>query len=137
MKNEFLLIFFFCLAFLQIHESQQTEANIFQYRVLNETNFDQYKQDYNNLLVYFTASWNSESPERKAIIENLIHQLQDLTKNEKENYFAFGEVDSKNYKIFHEYDVQRYPSLILVEGSKHMKYKGDFEVTKIITWLKQ
>ncbi len=137
MKNEFLRIFVFCLALLHYHQSQQTEARGFQHLVLNETNFDQFRQNYDNLLVYFTASWNSESPERKAVIENLVHQLQNLTKSEKDNYFAFGEVDSKNYKIFHEYDVQRYPSLILVEGTKFMRYKGEFEATKIMTWLKQ
>jgi hypothetical protein len=138
MKNKILPAFIMCVSFLNIYISkEEQEVRDIQYISFNETNFDGYRQNYDNLLVYFTAKWNKERPERIAVIDEIKDHLKNITKNEKETYLAFGEVDSINYKIFHDYDIQRYPSIILVEGAKHMKYKGEFESTKIVNWLKQ
>lgn len=136
MKNKYFSTFIFCLSFLFSAKSENLTKDVINV-IFNDTNFEQYLQNYENLLVYFTASWNAETPERKEIMSKLNQEIDLLRQNENNNFIIMGEIDSKNYNVSHAYDVQKYPSLILIEGSKHMKYKGNFEFESIIEWLNQ
>ena len=131
------LAFIFSLSLLKSIITEEEQKKEVKTLVLNDSNFHEYKEKYENLLVYFSASWNEETPERKELISNINQEVDQIKEKENEKYIIMGEVDSKNYNTSHLYDVQKYPSLILIEGPKHMKYKGPFELERIMEWLNQ
>ena len=136
---QFFFIVYFCLL-LTIVNGEVVNKDDIKYLSFNDTNYyGQYLHKYENILLYFTANWSDDSHSKK---QNFLNIKNDelthmILAQKKSNYLIIGEVDSKSYKICHEYDIQKYPSIVLVEGSKYIKYKGDFETESILHWLKQ
>lgn len=138
MKVKIVFSILFFVSLLHIYTPSRIEPiRQISYVTFNDTNFEEFRNKFENILIYFTASWKNETDERKIILEKVRQELSTSNAKERDNYLIMGEVDSKNYKIFHDYNVQKYPSIALIEGNNSMKYKGDFESEKILEWVNQ
>lgn len=110
-----------------------------KYIVFNETNFQEIVDSHDNVLLYFTANWSADSQNKKQNFMNIKDGLLDIKKAEdnRDNFIVVGEVNSKNYKICHDFNIKKYPSIVLISGKRHHLYKGDIEAEQILEWLRQ
>jgi hypothetical protein len=132
----FLTLIFF-LSFFSVR-CQEQQVSI-KYVYFNETNFEEHLNAFENVLIYFTANWSSDSQNKKQNFMGIKDGLLDIKKSQenKEKFIVVGEVNSKSYKLCHDYNIKKYPSIVLISGKRHHLYKGDIESEHILEWLRQ
>ncbi len=117
---------------------QDTQVSI-KYVYFNETNFEQNVNSYDNVLIYFTANWSTDSQSKKQNFLNIKDGLLDIKKSleNRDRFIVVGEVNSKSYKICHDLNIKKYPSIVLISGKTHFLYKGEIEPEHILNWLRK
>lgn len=133
----FIQVYLFFLLF-NLYNLQDSQVSI-KYVYFNETNFEQIVTSYNNVLIYFTANWSTDSQNKKQNFLNIKNGLLDIKKSQenRDEFIVVGEVNSKSYKICHDFNIKKYPSIVLISGKTHFLYKGEIEPEHILNWLKK
>lgn len=96
---------------------------------LDDATFEEYHKKHDLILVYFHAVWSNDSNFLKA----QFYRLPSIVISDKD--LIFGETTSKNYIINHKYDIQTYPSIVLINKEKYYKYKGEITTNAIKDWI--
>ena len=141
MKPKIFSFFYQILLFLLLFHllvSQDNKVTI-KYVYFNETNFDEIVNSHDNILIYFTANWSTDSQNKKQNFLNIKNGLLEIKKEQdnRDNFIVVGEVNSKSYKICHDFNVKKYPSIVLISDKKRFLYKGDVEADHILDWLRK
>ena len=118
--------------------SEESKVTI-KYAYFNETNFEEFRTSHENILIYFTANWSADSQNKKQNFLNIREGLLDIKKNEnnKDNFIVVGEANSKSYKLCHDFNIKKYPSVMLISGNRQHLYKGEIEAEHILEWLRK
>jgi hypothetical protein len=138
-KLSFSLLLQIFLLFLLSHYSLTQDSQLsIKYVYFNETNFEQNVNSYDNVLIYFTANWSSDSQSKKQNFLNIKNGLLEIKSQEnRDQFIVVGEVNSKSYKICHDLNINKYPSIVLISGKTHYLYKGEIEPEHILNWLRK
>lgn len=98
---------------------------------LNDTSFEQYQKEHDHILIYFHAVWSNDSN----FLKVQFYRLPNSIKSQKP--LVFAEITSKNYITNHKYDINTYPSIVLVTKDKHFTYKGEMTTNVIGDWVER
>ena len=140
MKLQLLKISLYIFMMFMMSTTMHSQDNLvsIKYIYFNESNIDEITNMNENVLIYFTANWSADSQNKKQNFLNIKNGLLEIkSKDNRENFIIVGEVNSKSNKICRKYEISKFPTIILISGDKHYKYKGEIETEHILHWLKK
>lgn len=117
----------FCLLIICSNiKSQNSEERI---QTLTDESFNSYKEKHDFMVIYFHAEWSNESK----LIKQQFLRLPDWVETDKG--ILYGIVTSKNYLTVHNYNIDRFPSVVLINNDKFYLYKGEMKSNHISEWI--
>jgi len=114
---------------------QQTLVHLFEVVDITEENYKNYKNK-DNLVLYFHATWSSNSLKHKREFYSLAQTLEQ-NPTFKNQTMVFGIISNKAYKICREYEVKNYPSIYYIKDSIKYLYNGQVSSDYISDWIER
>jgi hypothetical protein len=99
---------------------------------LNDSNFEEYKQKTEFLLIFIHATYSDQSGYLKSEFQKIPEHIKTNKK------ISYGFMTHKNPKTLKKYKIEGpFPKILLINKDKetNVLYKGDFETSSIFEWV--
>ena len=99
--------------------------------VLTEKSFSYAIREYKNLLILF---FDPECPH----CQEFMPEYAKIASKLKSDNFVFAKLDCIKYeKIANNYDIEYYPTLMILKGNQRIKFEGNRNFEEIKKWLEE